>query len=655
MNKLQRIFFMLCILLFTVGCKENNPEPEKTPVAENGDPIELANFTITLTDLHAGDVFFTVEPKQAGMTYYYNLILNEDAEKYSDDQIIEADIANFEYIASRNGLTLEQLLSENLTSGKVEWMFKGLMASSKYCLYVYGVDTDGTVTTEMDRLYFETPVVTMQECGFEIEFSNVQSNSFTATIVPENDQIAYFFDVFTAQTYEDACGSDPEVIGDYLLTYVTEVAAQAGVDIPYTVYNISNYGAVVADFGSMQGVTANTTYYVFAVGIGPDGTATTEAVIKPVTTGRPPVNTFEAYQSSISYDRASFSVIPSHTESYVALFERKSYMFDESGNHLSDDEIIDAILQSQGSLISNHLYSGSATVSECPLIPDENYYLLVFGYFAGEVTTPLTKVEFSTTEAGRSECTFDIMVSYIGLDTFSASFDPYLQPTPYVGNYMTYEKFVEYGGESDPDAAIERFTTEEIEALYQEWSLKDHADIKEFMSRRLPTGYSSAVYEGLESGKDYIVYAIGMAADGSYTTDATWKKVTTDKLVETPQLDPEVSKTPSGILYNLDAWGTCYVWFYFDTDSGISNYGKDARKNDSSFYDLTDEEIKNYYLTEGETWPMGNKTYDYVPVDGVGSGDNVYSVITLFGEPVYTDGKITDYEDFTVVREHVTF
>lgn len=655
MNRLHKVLGLICILLMAAGCKENNPEPEKVPVAENGDPIELANFTLTLTDLNAGDVFFTVEPKQAEMTYYYNLILNEDAEKYSDEEIMEADIKNFEYIANRNGLTLQELLSENLTSGKVDWMFKGLMASSKYCIYAYGVDTEGNVTTGMDRLYFTTPIVTMQDCGFEIEFSNVQSNSFTATIVPDNDHTAYFFDVFTAETYEEVCGSDPELVGDYLLTYITEVAAQNNIDIPYTVYNVSNYGAVVADFGSMQGVTANTTYYIFAVGIGPDGTATTEAVVKPVTTGRPPVNTFEAYQSSVSFDRASFSVIPSHTESYVALFERKQYMFDEGGNHLTDDEIIEAILASQGSLISNHLYSGSATVTECPLIPDENYYLLVFGYFAGEVTTPLTKVEFSTTAAGRSESTFDIMVSYIGLDTFSASFDPYLQPTPYVGNYMTYEKFKEYGGEADPDAAIERFTTEEIEALYQQWSLKDQADIKEFMSRRLPTGYSSAVYEGLESGTDYVVYAIGMAADGSYTTDATWKVVTTDKLVDSPQLDPEVSKTPSGIAYQIDAWATCYVWYYFDTDSGISNYAADVRKNDSSFYDKTDEEIKNYYLTEGQVWPMGNKTSAYTPVSGVYGGDSVYTVIILFGEPIYTDGKITDYEDFTVVREHVMF
>lgn len=647
---------MICILLATVGCNDTKtPEPGKQPVAENGDPIELTNFTITLTDLNAGDVFFTIKPKQEGTTYYYNLILNEDAEKYSDDQIIEADIANFESIAKMNGISLETLLKENLTSGETEWMFKGLMATSKYCIYVYGISADGTVTTEMDRLYFTTPAVEMQECGFEIEFSNVQPTSFSATIVPDNDNCAYFFDVFTAETYEDACGSDPEAIADYLVTYVTEVAAQAGVDIPYTVYNISNYGSIIADFGSMQGVTPNTTYYLFAIGIGPDGTATTDAVVRAVTTGKPPMNTFTTYESSIQFDRATYSVIPSHNQSYVALYERKCYMFDEKGNHLSDEEIISAILESQGSLISNHMYSGSATVSECPLIPDENYYLLVFGYFAGEVTTDLTKVEFTTKKAGRSECTFDIMVSYVGLDTFSASFDPYLRPTPYVGNIMPYSTFKEYGGETDADAAIERFTTEEIEKLYQQWSLKDHADIDEFRSRRLPTEYSSAVYEGLESGTDYIVYAIGMAADGSFTTDATWKVVTTDELVNTPQLDPEVSKTASGIAYNLDAWGTCYVYFYFDTDSGISNYGKEVRKNDDSFYKKTDEEIKAYYLSEGTVWAMGNKTYDYGYANGVVSGDNIYTVITLFGEPIKDGDKITDYKDFTVVREHVKF
>lgn len=654
MKRFHKYLLTLCILLAAVGCKEPvGPETEPA-VPENGDAIVLENFTVTLTDLHAGDVFFTIEPKDATMKYYYNLILNEDAEAYSDEEIIEADVRNFQYIAATNGMKLETLLSENLTSGTTEWMFKGLMENSTYCIYAYGLDTKGNATTTMDRLYFTTPEVTKMECDFEIAFSNVQPNSFTATIVPESDKCAYFFDVFTAETYEQACGSDPEMIGEYMVAYVTEVAAQAGIDIPYTVYNLSNYGAVVADFGSMQGVTPNTTYYLFAVGIGPDGSATTDAVVKPITTGQPPVNTFETYESGISYDRATFSVMPSHNESYVALYERKEYMYDESGKHLEDDEIIDAILESQGSLISNHLYSGSATITECPLIPDESYYLLVFGYFAGEVTTPLTKVEFRTQEAGWSQCTFDIMVSYIGLDTFSASFDPYLQPTPYVGNFMTYEKFAEYGGENDPTAAIERYTTEEIERLYEEWNLKEYADIKEFMSRRLPTGYSSAIYEDLESGTDYVVYAIGMAPDGSFITDATWRVVTTEKIVDTPQLDPEVSKTNSGILYNLMG-STVYVYFYFDTDSGIVTYGKDSRKDDATFYNMTDEEIKEYYLSGGTTYPMGNKTYDNTYVDGVYSGTNVYTVVTLFGEPIYTDGVITDYEDFTVVREHVIF
>lgn len=654
MKLFHKILMTLGILLMAAGCKEPVEPEQVKPVPENGDKIELANFAITLTDLHAGDVFFTIEPNDASRTYYYNLILNEDAEAYSDEEIISADLANFQRIANSYGLTLSQLLSENLTSGKTEWMFKGLMENATYCIYIYGLSGEGKVTTNVDRLYFTTPAVSRQECDFEIEFSNVQPTSFSVTIVPEDDKCAYFFDVFTAETYETACGSDPEAIGEYLVAYVTEVAASGGIDIPYTVYNISNYGPIIADFGSMQGVTANTTYYVFAVGIGPDGSATTDAVIKPITTGRPPVNTFETYPSSISFDRATFSVMPSHNESYVALFERKSYMFDEDGNHMSDEEIIDAILESQGSLISNHLYSGSATVKECPLIPNENYYMLIFGYFAGEVTTPLTKVEFQTPVAGRSESTFDIMVSYIGLDTFSASFDPYLRPTPYVGNYMTYEKFKEYGGESDATAAIARYTTEEIEALYQEWNLKDYADIKEFMSRRLSTEYFSAVYEGLESGTDYVVYAIGMAADGSYTTDATWKVVTTEQLVDSPQLDPDVSKTASGIAYNI-SFSTLYIYFYFDTDSGISYYGKDARKDDPTLYNMSDEEVKEHFLTNGALYAMGNKTYDSTYVDGVVSGNSIYTVIILFGEPIYDENEeITGYADYTVVREHVT-
>jgi hypothetical protein len=44
------------------------PEQEDTLVAENGDPIQLENFTITLESLHSGDVLIDIKPEDKDMT-----------------------------------------------------------------------------------------------------------------------------------------------------------------------------------------------------------------------------------------------------------------------------------------------------------------------------------------------------------------------------------------------------------------------------------------------------------------------------------------------------------------------------------------------------------------------------------------------------------
>ena len=65
----------LCgLLLLAAGCqKPVTQEPDDVPVEtvkpEDGKPIELENFTVTLTSLHSGDVFFNIQPKDETMTY----------------------------------------------------------------------------------------------------------------------------------------------------------------------------------------------------------------------------------------------------------------------------------------------------------------------------------------------------------------------------------------------------------------------------------------------------------------------------------------------------------------------------------------------------------------------------------------------------------
>ena len=628
------------LLVAVAGCQDKPDNPVDTPTPEvptpeKGDPIKLDDFTVTLTSLHAGDVFLNIDPVNDDMTYWFSLQVKEEMPG-TDEEVFAADMAYFEYVAGAYGLSLSELLSENLFYGDKEWMYNGLSPKTEYVLYMYGLGTDGTAETAVNQLTFTTPAVEQLDCTFDIVVgSNVTANSFSVTIVPSDDHVGYFYDVFPAAMYEEYCLSDPENLPAFIAEYIPSLASENSYTVPATVGAISVYGAITDDFTLEDGIEASSTYYVFAIGIGADGTATTDAEVISVTTGRPPMNTFEVLQSSVEDDRATFYVSPTQSESYVALFELKEYMYDENGEHISDDEIIDAILAAQGSYIGNHVYSGTSSVSECPLIPGKEYYCLVFGYFGGEVTTPLTKVEFETEAADPSECEFIITVSEPTTSSVGVSFQPYLEPTPHMFNYMPYSTYEVYGAN---DNAIKRYNDELIDSL---WDPKKMSR-EEWLSRALETSYNSWSIEGLEPNTRYLVYVIGLVPDGTYTTQAFTKEFTTKELKEGPQVDEILfNKTGNGDTRNIGAW------FYLDTDSNVSKFVMSHIIDDSSVYNLSDSELLNYIAEENETTyvnEVSNQTYF-----------TVYDSNVPVGSTLYYAGAVYDLEgNYTIIRETYT-
>lgn len=607
----------LCgLLLLAAGCqKPVTQEPDDVPVEtvkpEDGKPIELENFTVTLTSLHSGDVFFNIQPKDETMTYWFALQVKEDMEA-DDEGTIAADREYFEYIASYYGISLHELLSDNLFAGEKDWMYNSLSAKTEYVLYMYGLSTDGEPTTAVNQITFTTTKVGPVDCDFELVVGdNITARSFSITIVPSDDHVAYFYDIFPAAMYEEYCLSDPENLPAFMAEYIPALASENGVSIPTAVGAISAYGAITQDFTSEDGIEAANTYYVFVLGIGADGTATTDAEVISVTTARPPMNTFEVSTASIEDDRASFYVLPTQSESYVALFELQEYMYDAKGNPLSDEEIINAILAAQGDYIANHVYSGTSSVSECPLIPNKDYYCLVFGYFGGEVTTPLTKVPFKTKAADPQDVDFILTVGEPTTTSVSVSVQPYREPTPHMFNYMPYSTYVEYGAD---DEAIKRFNNELIDGLWNPAKMSR----EEWLSRALETSYNSWLIEGLEPNTKYVFYAIGLVPDGTYTTQAFVKEFTTKELKEGPQVDEILfSKSGNDVL----------AYFYLDGDSNVAKFVMSHIIDDASVYNMSDADLLTYLELDNETTflnEVSNQTYFTVVDKNVSAGATIY-------------------------------
>ena len=618
---MRKINFLSSLILAAfafgaVGCTEPTTEPEPKPAPEevrpeSGEPVVMEDFTVTLTSLHSGDVFLSIEPEDKEMSYWYQLQAKKDMPE-TDEAIIASDVEYLQYIADYYAIPLGQLLTDNLLKGDLEWRYQYLEPNTEYVLYMYGMNSSAEALTTVNQLTFKTTQVLPLDCTFDILVGdNITSRSFSITIIPSDDTVAYFYDVFPAWMYEEYCLSDAANIPAFMAEYIPSLASESSVTVSYAVGAISNYGAIAHDFGLEDGIEAQSSYFVFAIGIGADGTTTTEAKVVEVKTANPPVNTYEVTAGNIEDDRASFYVRPDHSESYVALFELKEYFLDENGELISDEEIINAILTAQGGSIGNHIYSGTATIKDCPMIPNKDYFCLVFGYFGGEVTTPLTKVEFRTKEADMVDAEIIVTVAEVRYTEASVSFQPYVEPFPHMFYVMPYVTFKQYGSNTE---AIKRFNDELIDSMWDPSKMSR----EEWLSRALETTYNSWRIDNLEPNTQYVVYAIGMVPDGTYTTEAFVKTFTTKELKEGPQVEEILfSKSGDDVL----------AWFYFEQGSGVSKFVMSHIVNDDSVYNMTDMDLLAYLETSNDTTYVNevtNQTYFTVVDKSVPAGSTIY-------------------------------
>ena len=635
MRKLYSLvsMFLVAALSFgVVSCtKEKTTPVTPEPGGENtvvvGKPYAMEDFTVTLEALHSGDVLFSIEPNNKEMTYWYSLQIKEEMPE-TDEAIIATDIEYFNYVADYYGMTLTQLLSDNLVYGDKEWRYTSLEARTEYVLYMYGISTTGEAQTTVNQLTFTTTKVEQLDCDFEILVGdNVTATSFSVTIIPSDDTVGYYYDVFPAAMYEEYCLSDAANLPAFIADYIVALASENSVTVPYAVGAISAFGTIAHDFTAEDGIEASNAYYVFAIGIGADGTATTEATVQMVQTARPPMNTFEVTQGNIEDDRATFYVSPDHSESYVALFELQEYFIDENGNTISDEQIMSEIIRSQGSYLGNHIYSGTSTVNECPLIPNKDYYCLVFGYFGGEITTPLTKVSFHTKEADMVSAEILVTVAEVTTTEASVSFDPYVTPMPHMFNIMPYSVYREYGRD---DAAIKKYNDELIDQMWDQSKMSR----EEWLSRALETSYNSWRITDLEPNTQYIVYAVGLVPDGTYTTQAFFKEIKTKEVKEGPQVEE--------ILFNKEGT-TIAAWFYIDDETAVSKFIMSHIVNDDSVYTMSDEALLAYLQEENETTYVNDVTNQFY--------FTIFDKNYESGDVIYYAGAVYDPDgNYTIIR-----
>lgn len=593
------------------------------PRPEPGEPVELTDFTVRIATLRPGSATIEIAPRDNVLTYYFALLAKADYDAFdTEEALLSADRTYLETVASQNGLTLEELLAQELFTGDKTWGYVALAPQTTYCFYLYGLSADGVATTTVNKVEFTTPKVEPVDCTFALEPTDVTTSSFKLTVTPSDPDCPYYYDVFPADMWQLQCGSDPAKLPAFIASYIEEMVAETGRPVEQVVAAMSSYGEQSETF---EWLDTDSNYYAFAIGLGADGTTTTDPVVEKVTTQPAPMNEFTVEEVEVGFDKATFRIIPSQNEPYVALCELQEYF-----EGMTDEEIVAEVIRAYGDFLTNHIRSGYATVNEEMLIPEKPYYMLVFGYNYGEVTTPLVKRAFTTTEALKSDCTFEFRILNVLKDTADVGIRPSDDKTTFFFNVIPAATYATLGGD---DAAIRTYADGIIDGLVAQSTMPRY----EWLSRALERGTISWALDGLEAGTSYYIFAVGMAADGTFTTAPflSEKFTTQSDGVSIASLEFIPTINDAGASHPGEA--LVYGWFYPKQASYVL---LGHWVGDDSVYVMDDAAAIAHLREHGVRFTDSSySVWDYVPY-----GSTVYYVAAAF-----------DKDDLPVVcRETVT-
>lgn len=255
--------------------------------------------------------------------------------------------------------------------------------------------------------------------------------------------------------------------------------------------------------------------------------------------------------------------------------------------------------------LENALLSGMQNYQFRALVPETDYVFFVYGLdYAGTATTEVETMEFKTPKpALNTNTTFNIEATEIGSTYFKVKINCSDPDVFYYYDVMLPSTYEQYCG-SDP-ANVPAYMSEYLSALKSENDTFAAMSEAEFISGITVNGeveYDTALSEAANSllpELEYPVFAIGIANDGSFTTNATVVMV---KTAETPKNEWKISdEVISDIKYNATvtpAYDEAYAvilerktYFEGSTDEQIVNDLLAARKG-SFMDDLVAERAK---------------------------------------------------------------
>ena len=121
-------------------------------------PTGEMTFTFDISDITATSAVITCTPSVNDKTYFFDCMEKSlyDQMHTSDEAFSAALLESLEAMGAEYGMTLEQVLSQLLSTGVDVWDPNGLKSSTEHVAYAFGLNTDGTVTTAIATKSFTT-------------------------------------------------------------------------------------------------------------------------------------------------------------------------------------------------------------------------------------------------------------------------------------------------------------------------------------------------------------------------------------------------------------------------------------------------------------------------------------------------------------------
>lgn len=275
-------FFRFIFALLAVCCVActNSGEEGGLPGGENGGNggntlPPAVTFAIEVSDKTPINATVSFTPSDNTITYYYDVVSKATFEKYATAKAYAKKVVSeLKAYCEEMNYTLADVLS----TGVKEYRFLGLLPNTEYYTFAFGVDADGTITTEVVTLPFTTlEVVVDAEMTFDLKVSDISANGVYVAVTPSNSVATYYFDVVSKEELERY--ADAKAYAKKVIASIKEYNDFYGISLAW---NLSA-GADGYQFDATM-VAPNTDYYAFVFGVTTEGTITTEVTLVPFKT-----------------------------------------------------------------------------------------------------------------------------------------------------------------------------------------------------------------------------------------------------------------------------------------------------------------------------------------------------------------------------------